>query len=211
MREVRVLVVEDDSFTEQLVASALERQGFTVERCNSVRSALEIFESFEPHAVVSDLDLGETMSGVDLLNRISEDAPWTGLVALTAHASPELAAQGSLPTGVAYLVKSKIGNLDEIGAAVRAAIAGNAQEIVSTSSETKQGDIVVSSSQADLLRLLAEGLTNAAIAEQRGTSLRAVENLIQRTFRTLGLSKGNGYSPRMEAVRLWRQGRIVVR
>lgn len=209
-QEFRVLVVEDDTFTKQLVSNALTAQGFMVEQATSVRSALEIFKTFEPHAVVSDLDLGEAVSGVDLLNRIKEDAPWTGLVALTAHASPELAANGTLPEDVHYLVKSQIDNLNEIGSAVRSSIAGQL-----STSEVKigsaEGQIVISTSQADVLRLIAEGLTNAAIAEARGTTVRAVENLVQRTFKTLNLTKGAGYSPRMEAVRLWRQGKIVVR
>jgi DNA-binding NarL/FixJ family response regulator len=180
-----------------------------VESAKSVREALEKFRDFEPHAVVSDLDLGETVSGVDLLNRVFEDAPWTGLIALTAHASPELAAHGNLPEEVIYLVKSQINDLSEIGIAVRGAIAGQADSQEREPLEVDQ--IAVSASQADVLRLMAEGLTNSAIAEQRQTSQRAVENLIQRTFKTLNLAKGAGYSPRMEAVRLWRQGKIVVR
>lgn len=209
-QEFRVLVVEDDTFTKQLVSNALTAQGFQVEQASSVRAALEIFKNFEPHAVVSDLDLGETVSGVDLLNRIKEDAPWTGLVALTAHASPELAANGSLPEEVLYLVKSQIDDLNEIGTAVRTSIAGH-DEPAETRVEMRPEQKVISVSQADVLRLIAEGLTNAAIAEVRGTSVRAVENLVQRTFKTLELSKGAGYNPRMEAVRLWRQGKIIVR
>lgn len=208
-RDVRVLVVEDDSFTKQLVSSSLSSQGFLVESAKSVREALDKFRDFEPHAVVSDLDLGETVSGVDLLNRVFEDAPWTGLIALTAHASPELASHGTLPEEVIYLVKSQINDLSEIGIAVRGAIAGQVDTLEREQLEDDQ--IAVSASQADVLRLMAEGLTNSAIAEQRQTSQRAVENLIQRTFKTLNLTKGAGYSPRMEAVRLWRQGKIVVR
>lgn len=208
-QEVRVLVVEDDTFTKQLVSSTLSNQGFQIESAASVREALDLFSSFEPHAVVSDLDLGEVVSGVDLLNRIFDDAPWTGLIALTAHASPELAAHGKLPDGVVYLVKSQINELQEIGWAVRSAIEGFAN--IAVAPAQKDDKFAVSAAQADVLRLMAEGLTNAAIAEHRQTSQRAVENLIQRTFRTLNLQKGDGYSPRMEAVRLWRQGKIVVR
>lgn len=208
-QEVRVLVVEDDTFTKQLVSSTLANQGFEIQSASTVREALDLFRSFEPHAVVSDLDLGEVVSGVDLLNRIFDDAPWTGLIALTAHASPELAAHGKLPDGVVYLVKSQINELNEIGWAVRSAIEGFAS--ITTPLTQKDDKFAVSAAQADVLRLMAEGLTNAAIADHRQTSQRAVENLIQRTFRTLNLQKGDGYSPRMEAVRLWRQGKIVVR
>jgi DNA-binding NarL/FixJ family response regulator len=209
-QDFRVLVVEDDSFTKQLVSNALSAQGFVVEQATSVRAALELFRAFEPHAVISDLDLGEAVSGVDLLNRIKEDAPWTGLVALTAHASPELAANGTLPAEVLYLVKSQIDDLAEIGNAVRSSI-GGVEETADARLAARPEQVVISAAQADVLRLIAEGLTNAAIAESRGTSVRAVENLVQRTFKTLNLNKGAGYNPRMEAVRLWRQGKIIVR
>lgn len=209
-QDFRVLVVEDDTFTKQLVSNALTAQGFVVEQATSVRSALELFKSFEPHVVISDLDLGETVSGVDLLNRIKEDAPWTGLVALTAHASPELAANGTLPAEALYLVKSQIDDLAEIGIAVRSSIGGG-DDSAEMQIEIRPEQVVISAAQADVLRLIAEGLTNAAIAEVRGTSIRAVENLVQRTFKTMNLNKGAGYNPRMEAVRLWRQGKIIVR
>jgi DNA-binding NarL/FixJ family response regulator len=47
-----------------------------------------------------------------------------------------------------------------------------------------EGDekIIITSSQADILRMIADGLSNLAIAEARGITLRAVEALIQRTF-----------------------------
>lgn len=208
MQGIRVLLVEDDAFTRKLVQSALQGQGFELRSASSVADALELVSTFEPHAVVTDLDLGNAASGLDLLNRLVEDAPWIGQVVLTAHASPRLAAQGELPPGALYVVKSQVDDLGEIAAAVRDSIAGIAPPAPARSDEEF---FELSSSQAEVLRLMAEGLTNGAIAEQRGTSRRAVENLVQRIFRALDLDRQTGRSPRMEAVKLWRQGRVRVR
>lgn len=208
MQGIRVLLVEDDAFTRKLVQSALEGQGFELQGASSVAQALGLVAEFEPHAVVTDLDLGQAASGLDLLNRLAEDAPWIGQVVLTAHASPRLAAQGELPPGAVYVVKSQVDDLGEIAAAVRDSISGTKPPAASPAADQSYE---LSPSQAEVLRLMAEGLTNGAIAEQRGTSRRAVENLVQRIFRALDLDRQTGKSPRMEAVKLWRQGRVRVR
>jgi DNA-binding NarL/FixJ family response regulator len=59
--------------------------------------------------------------------------------------------------------------------------------------------------------LLAEGYTNAAIAVRRGTSLRATEALVQRTFSTLGLKNDEDFNPRVLAVRMWQEDKVVIR
>jgi DNA-binding NarL/FixJ family response regulator len=70
---------------------------------------------------------------------------------------------------------------------------------------------VVSKSQAETLRLLSQGHTNQAIADLRGTSLRAAETMIQRTYKSLGLNRESKRNNRVEAVSLWRQGKVQVR
>jgi len=67
---------------------------------------------------------------------------------------------------------------------------------------------VVSKSQAGVLRLMAEGLSNEAIARHRGIALRSAESLIQRTFQSLGLTDQPDINPRVVAVRMWQAGLI---
>jgi hypothetical protein len=54
-------------------------------------------------------------------------------------------------------------------------------------------------------------LSNAAIAEARGISLRSTEALIQRTFVALGVNGDSRINPRVTATRMWRQGKVVVK
>lgn len=209
---LRVLVVEDESFTRHLVSNVLTQQGFHVFDCGSAAEAMRLIKSSEPHVLVSDLDLGQGASGHELLKVVARDFPWIGLVVLTAHSSPLLAGAGELPEGVAYLVKSSIGNLHEIGEAVSQSIAHLAGE--QTETGTGRGTLTecaISQAQAETLRLLSQGLTNQAIADIRGTSLRAVENMIKRTYIALGLEHSDTRNLRVEAVSLWRQGRVQVR
>ncbi|MEK9737675.1 MAG: response regulator, partial [Candidatus Nanopelagicales bacterium] len=121
----RVLLVEDEEFTRTMVSEALEANGLTVRSVATVAEALSSIEDFEPHAVISDLDLGGGPSGADLLNRIADETPWVGLVVLTSHASPELAIRPGtkLPAHVSYVMKAQVNSSGDLLRAVESAIA----------------------------------------------------------------------------------------
>ncbi|MEN9965097.1 MAG: hypothetical protein RJA60_94 [Actinomycetota bacterium] len=209
---LKVLLVEDDSFTRQLIANALNQQGFDVTECDNASSALDLVKSLEPHVIVSDLDLGRGASGLDLMRLVNREHPWIGLVALSAHTTSMLVGEGSLPEGTPYLVKSAIKDLAEIGAAIRVTISNRslvARDLVA--GEEASDDYSVTQAQAETLRLLAQGMTNQSIATLRGTSLRAAETMIRRTYLSLGLTREVGRNNRVEAVSLWRQGKVRVR
>ena len=65
--------------------------------------------------------------------------------------------------------------------------------------------------KAEILRMIADGLSNASIAEARGITLRAAEALIQRTFAALGVNGDPSVNPRVVAVRMWHQGKVAVK
>ena len=213
-QKLKVLVVEDETFTRQLIESALVQQGFSVTSCETASEAMVLVRQEEPHVVVSDLDLGKGPTGLDLMNLLSREYPWIGLVTMSAHSAPVLVGGGQIPNGVPYLVKSQINNLEEIGQAIFQSISNLEPKsfAVQDSREQEVDDIFyVSAGQAEMLRLLAKGYSNQSIADARGTSLRAVETLIQRTYQGLGLNRNSGQNNRVEAVSLWHQGKIQVR
>jgi DNA-binding CsgD family transcriptional regulator len=65
--------------------------------------------------------------------------------------------------------------------------------------------------QAEVLRLVAQAYSNAAIAKQRGTSLRAAEAMVQRVFAALGIEQAREAIARVKAAKLWDSGRIIIR
>jgi DNA-binding NarL/FixJ family response regulator len=207
----RVLLVEDEEFTRAMVAGALEAAGHEVRGASSVAEALVALNGFEPHVVIADLDLGSGPSGADLLHRVAEESPWVGLVVLTAHAAPSLAlpAGTRLPDRVVYLIKSDVSSGRDLQGAMHAAIAD--AEPALPVAEDAEGRPVISRVQGEVLRLIAEGYSNQGIAEIRGTSMRATESLVHRTFTALGLGNDKRMSPRVQAVRMWQQGRVSVR
>ncbi len=208
----RILVVEDEEFTLNLLREVLEGANFQVEAVKSVADAIERVASFDPHAVVTDLNFGVVgPSGADLLQFIEKEHPWVGMVVLTSHASPALAIPNgvAIPEGVTYLVKSELGAISDLVGAVEDSISHSSTHHARPEMENDR--IVISSTQGEILLLLAEGYTNAAIARKRGTSLRATETLVQRTFASLGIKSDEDFNPRVLAVRMWQQGKVVVK
>jgi DNA-binding NarL/FixJ family response regulator len=206
----RILVVEDEAFTRNLVAGALAGLGWSVESCGSIAEAMALIEADEPNAVVCDLDLGEGPSGVDLCQRLAREYPWVGLVVLTAHTSPDLAVSSfdGLPDEVVYVVKSAVQSPEELSEAVTAAIGGRDRELVEVDLSAV---IELSREQGDVLRLLAAAYSNAAIAQERGTTLRAAEAMVQRLFTALGTENSPAVNARVQAAAMWNSGRIVIR
>jgi len=208
----RVIIAEDEEFTLNLLREVLEGANYQVEAVGNVADAISKIESYDPHVVITDLNFGVSApSGADLLQFVEKNHPWIGKVVLTSHASPNLAVPSGvvIPDGVTYLVKSEMGSISELIAAVESSIS---KSNIGVSKPVLENDrIVISSTQSEILLMLAEGYTNSAIARKRGTSLRAAETLIQRTFASLGIKSDEDFNPRVLAVRLWQQGKVVVK
>ena len=210
-KSIRVLLVEDEDFTRTMVGEMLSASGIEVRPVSSVAEALKSMEEFDPHVVLTDLDLGHGPDGADLLTKVAEERPWTGMVVMTAHASPELAINDAsrIPEHAGYIVKSEIHSIQNLISVIQESIImpGNFNGTDGSSDEK----ITITSSQAEILRMIADGLSNTAIADARGITLRAAEALIQRTFTALGVSGDSTINPRVVAVRMWQQGKVVVK
>jgi DNA-binding NarL/FixJ family response regulator len=210
-KTMRVLVVEDEDFTRTMVGEMLSASGLDVRTASSVTEAIRSMEEFDPHVVLTDLDLGHGPDGADLLTKVAQERPWTGMVVMTAHASPELAIKDAsrIPEQAGYIVKSEIHSIQNLISVLEESIVmpGNFND-ADSSVEQK---ITITATQAEILRMIADGLSNSAIAEARGITLRAAEALIQRTFTALGVTGDSTINPRVVAVRKWQQGKVVVR
>jgi DNA-binding NarL/FixJ family response regulator len=210
-RSIRVLLVEDEDFTRTMVSEMLSASGINVLPVASVAEALKSMNEFDPHVVLTDLDLGHGPDGADLLTKVAEDRPWTGMVIMTAHASPELAINdvSRIPEQAGYIVKSELNSIHSLVSIIQESIImpGN----FNGSDNVGEEKVTITSSQAEILRMIADGLSNTAIAEARGITLRAAEALIQRTFAALGVNGDSSINARVAAVRMWQQGKVAVK
>ena len=210
-RSIRVLLVEDEDFTRTMVSEMLSASGINVLPVASVAEALKSMDEFDPHVVLTDLDLGHGPDGADLLTKVAEDRPWTGMVIMTAHASPEFAINdvSRIPEQAGYIVKSELNSIHSLVSIIQESIImpGN----FNGSDNVGDEKVTITSSQAEILRMIADGLSNTAIAEARGITLRAAEALIQRTFAALGVNGDSSINARVAAVRMWQQGKVAVK
>ena len=209
--KLKVLLVEDDMFTQQLVADVLERRDITVHCVRDVASAIDALPEFEPNVLVTDLDLGDGPDGSDLLQYIDLHFPWIGKVVLTSHSSPTLALSPgrTLSNDVTLLIKPRVSTEEIYEAVVEALEQANAPRNMSL--EINDEIHIVSQSQGELLRLIADGLSNAALARHRNRSLHATEAMVHRLFVSLGIAPHPDLNPRVVAVRMWQQGKVRVK
>jgi len=104
---IRILVIDDQEFTRDLVVAVFQRTDATVTAASSVREGLKEFEATLPHVVVCDLAMPE-QDGFAFLRAIrsrpdpSRDTP---IIALTAFGRPEDRQQALAAGFNAYLKK----------------------------------------------------------------------------------------------------------
>ena len=123
--KARILVAENEEFTLNLLREVLTAANFQVEAVTNVADAIAKIDSFDPHAVITDLNFGITgPGGADILHYIEKEHPWVGKVVLTSHASPALAVPNgmALPAAATYRVKSKLGSMPDLIYVVKTSI-----------------------------------------------------------------------------------------
>ena len=182
---VRVLLVEDNSFTRSTVAGALSAEGLSVTAAvSSASEAMDSARTLEFDCAVIDLHLGSGPTGIDVAHGLRKLQPRIGVVILTSYADPRLlsANTADLPTGSIYAVKNDIESTDELHEFVKQATSWEDSAKRPASPSLPLTDI-----QVEVLALAAHGLTNAEIARRRFTTERSVEMTLQRTAQRLGL------------------------
>jgi len=154
-----------------------------------------------------------TMEGIEAAHAIKAERPETGIVMLTQHDDEEyvwaLLEQGV--AGYGYLHKIRVGDLDQVVRAIREVAAGGSvldPRIVETllaRRSRKPGSPLAELTPAELevLRLMAEGKSNQAVASALYVSLGTVEKRIAAVFTKLGLHQEPELNRRVVAVLIY--------
>lgn len=198
----RILVVDDDALLAELLLENLNASGFEARAAHDAIGARSAVREFDPDAVILDIDLGGGANGVDLAHILLVTAPYLGIVFLSRLTDARFVG-AEIPSGtaVAYLQKQAVRDPHEITRAVEAVLAENVAASHRHDQRPNRPLGTLSSAQFETLRLVAEGRTNDEIARARGTSVRAVEHLVRRTFAAAGIDEEPGGSRRVRAAR----------
>lgn len=198
----KVLVVEDEPLLRSLIAANLSADGFEVVAVVSAAEARTVVDDFDPDVALLDIELGSGPTGVDLALILRSRLPAIGLVFLTHIPEPRVVGidNKKIPKNAAYLNKERIADHETVRAAIEAAlrdkVRGNFRD-----DKKEHALIDVSRSQLAVLQMVALGMSNAEIAAERETSVRAVENLVKRAFIAAGIDPEAGGNPRVAAAR----------
>lgn len=199
-----VLLVEDHALTRGLLQRALEGEGFRVVAMESSRRAIREFEGIDPDVLLLDIDLGERPNGIDLAEILCTQAPHLGVVFLSNFPAVE-AVEGRFrpPAGACFVHKGSIDGPGAVVSAIESALDDQARHGALSTLPADHPLRSLSASQMAVLRLIAEGCSNARIAERRGITVRSAERMVSRTFTALGIDDDPKLNPRVVATRIY--------
>jgi DNA-binding NarL/FixJ family response regulator len=200
---IRVVIAEDNYLVREGTRRLLEDSG-EVQVVAAVGSAEELLDAVErlvPDAVLTDIRMppSHDMEGIHAAHRIRASHPQVGVVVLSQHADEAYAflllKDGT--AGLAYLLKERVGDTDELLRAFRETMAGRSvidpavvEALVASRSRQAHSPLAtLTPRETDVLREMAQGKTNAAVAEALSVSESAVEKYANGIFSKLGLSE----------------------
>ena len=214
---IRLVLAEDQYLVREALQRLLEtRDDFEVAAvCEDLDSLLEAVEAERPDVVVTDIRMppGNTDEGIQAATRLREARPEVGVVVLSQYASPGyvLALLEGGSERRAYLLKERVKDLEQLAAAIHAVADGGSvmdpKVVEALVAENARGEDSplneLTPRERDVLREMAEGKNNAAIAEALVLTERSVEKVIHSIFLKLGLTWETAVHKRVKAVILY--------
>jgi DNA-binding NarL/FixJ family response regulator len=208
---VRVVVADDSVLLREGLVRILSDSGLEVVGvAHDASSALATVAATRPDLIVLDVRMPPTFSdeGVQVARELRDTVPSTAVLLLSQHVH----IGGALELfendhgGLGYLLKDRVIEIDGFLDSVRRVAAGGSaidpiivQALVTRRDPSRPLD-VLTSRELDVLALMAEGLSNAAVAAQLVVSLRTVETHVNNVFLKLDLAPTTEEHRRVRAV-----------
>jgi DNA-binding NarL/FixJ family response regulator len=172
---------------------------------------LDVMSADRPDVILSDIQMppSNTDEGIRLAHHLRRHHPATGLIVLSQYAEPPyvlaLLEHGSDRRG--YLLKERIHERGQLVSAIDTVARGGSvidprivELLVEGKARARQSPLAeLSPRERDVLAEMAEGKSNAAIAESLVLTKRAVEKHINSIFIKLGLAGSEDVSKRVKA------------
>jgi DNA-binding NarL/FixJ family response regulator len=214
---IRLVLAEDHYLVREGLRRLLESEPDleVVAVCDDLGSLLAAVESTRPDVVITDIRMppAGTDEGIQAAEQLREAHPEVGVVVLSQFAEPgyalALLERGS--EGRAYLLKERVEDLGQVVAAIRAVAQGGSvidskvvEALVAENARAEESPLnEFTSRERDVLREMAQGKNNAAIAEALFLTERSVEKVIHSIFLKLGLTWETAVHKRVKAVILY--------
>jgi len=212
---MRVVIAEDNALLrEGLIALLSDHDIEVVAQAEDAEGLLRVINGHKPDLAIVDVRMPPTFTdeGVRAAIEARRRHPGTGILILSQYVEPaytsELLAEGA--DGVGYLLKERVGEVRTFLDAIRRVAEGGTaldSEVVSTllrARDPRDGDGgelgALSPREREVLGLMAEGRTNAAIARELVITASAVEKHVSSIFAKLDLPASDDDHRRVLAV-----------
>jgi DNA-binding NarL/FixJ family response regulator len=208
---IRVLIGEDQPIVREGIVHVLQDSGFEVvgtaaDACDLVGKA----RAYHPDVVVTDIQMppDNADDGLRAALEIRAAEPYVGVLVLSQYLEDryafDLVAEGA--QGVGYLLKEKVGDLRVFTDAVRRVAEGGSAldpDVVARLVGRRRRNSPIDTltkRESEVLALIAEGLSNAGVAQELVVTVAAVERHVTSIFDKLGLHQSPEQHRRVLAV-----------
>ncbi len=214
---IRLVLAEDHYLVREGVRRLLETEPDLVVTavCGDLDSLLAAVDAEPPDVVVTDIRMppGGADEGIQAAERLRKTNPEIGVVVLSQYANPTYAL-ALLEGGCerrAYLLKERVEDLGQLVATIRTVAEGGSvidpkvvEALVAENARDEESPLnQLTPRERDVLREMAEGKNNAAIAAALFLTERSVEKVIHSIFLKLGLTWEAAVHKRVKAVVLY--------
>ena len=215
-RPTRVVVADDAALVRSGIVRLLADEGFDViAEAADAEALLDVVDRDPPDLVVTDIRMPPTHrdEGLRAAASIRDRHPGVAVLVLSQHVEASAASDlfDDRAAGIGYLLKERVGDLDEFLTACRTVAAGGrvVDSLVSDELLARRGrDEEVgrlSPREREVLGLMAQGKSNAAIAAALFMSPKTVESHVRAIFMKLDLAESSDEHRRVAAVVRWLQ------
>ena len=195
---MQVMIADDAVLFREGLARVLEAAGIGVAaQVGDAEQLLARVRAAPPAAVVVDIRMPptHTREGLDAAQRIRAEHPEVGVLVLSQYVEPHHAIQllENGASGVGYLLKDRVADVNEVVDAVRRVAAGGSvidpEVVTQLVSRRRTRDPIqeLSERERQVLALMAEGRSNQAICERLFLSPKTVEAHVHSIFTRLDL------------------------
>jgi DNA-binding NarL/FixJ family response regulator len=211
---LKVVIAEDNYLVREGTRRLLEDSGGVrvIAAVGTAEELLDAVARLRPDVVITDIRMppGHRMEGIEAAHAIRKAHPGVGVVVLSQHADEayafELLKFGT--QGLAYLLKDRIGDVDELLRAVTEVQAGRSviepkvvEALVARRARLDGSPVArLTPRELEVLQQMAEGKANPGIAKSLFLSESAVEKHINAIFSKLGLIEEPQVHRRVSAV-----------
>jgi DNA-binding NarL/FixJ family response regulator len=214
---IRVVLADDHYLVREGVRRLLETEPEieVVAVCGDLDSLLAAVDAERPAVVVTDIRMPPlgVDEGIQAADRLRETHPEIGVVVLSQYAEPRYAL-ALLEGGTArraYLLKERVDDLAELVGAIRTVAEGGSvidpkvvEGLVADKARGEESPLhQLTPREHDVLREMAKGRNNAAIAGALFVTERSVEKVIHSIFLKLGITWEPSVHKRVTAVILY--------